>query len=127
MDILPLEDLDAFKPVNDRHGHEAGDHVLREVTRVVIESSRNFSIVTRSGGDEFAVLLINTPKSGALRYADRIKRLVERHIFHEVRLTAGIGVASMPDDVTAAADLMPVVDRALCVAKRLGRNTIQSA
>ena len=124
---LVLIDLDDFKPVNDRHGHEAGDQVLRELTRVLMENSRSFSIVTRYGGDEFAVLLINTPKAGALRYADRIKDLVERHSFDRVRLTASIGVASMPDDVSAAADLMPVADRALYAAKRLGRNTIQSA
>jgi diguanylate cyclase (GGDEF)-like protein len=124
---LVLIDLDDFKPVNDRHGHEAGDRVLRELTRVLMENSRNFSIVTRYGGDEFAVLLINTAKAGALRYADRIKHLVERHTFDRVRLTASIGVASMPDDVSAAADLMAVADRALYAAKRLGRNTIQSA
>jgi diguanylate cyclase (GGDEF)-like protein len=124
---LVLIDLDDFKPVNDRHGHQAGDQVLREVTRVLIENSRNFSIVTRYGGDEFAVLLINTPKAGALRYAERMKRLVEGHVFHHVRLTASIGVACMPDDVTAAAELIPVADRALYVAKGLGRNTIQSA
>lgn len=124
---LVLIDLDDFKPVNDRHGHAAGDQVLREVTRVLLEHSRDVSIVTRYGGDEFAVLLVNTPKAGALRYADRIKRLVERHTFHHVRVTASIGVASMPDDVTAAADLLPAADRALYAAKRLGRNTIQSA
>jgi diguanylate cyclase (GGDEF)-like protein len=124
---LVLIDLDDFKPVNDRHGHQAGDQVLREVTRVLIENSRNFSIVTRYGGDEFAILLINTPKAGALRYADRIKRLLEDHAFEHVRVTASIGVASMPDDVEVASDLMAAADRALYVAKRLGRNTIQSA
>jgi diguanylate cyclase (GGDEF)-like protein len=124
---LVLLDLDDFKPVNDRHGHQAGDQVLREVTRLLMENSRSFSIVTRYGGDEFAVLLVNTPKAGALRYADRIKRLVERHTFHHVRLTASLGVASMPEDVTVAADLVPAADRALYVAKRRGRNTIQSA
>jgi diguanylate cyclase (GGDEF)-like protein len=124
---LVLIDLDDFKPVNDHHGHETGDAVLRELTRILMENSRNFSIVTRYGGDEFAVLLINTAKAGAVRYADRIKRLVERHTFRHVRLTVSIGVASMPDDVTTAADLVPTADRALYVAKRSGRNTIQSA
>jgi diguanylate cyclase (GGDEF)-like protein len=93
---------------------------------MLIENSRTSSTVTRYGGDEFAVLLINTPKSAALRYANRIKRLVERHTFHHVRLTASVGVASMPDDMTVAADLIPAADRALYGAKRLGRNTIQS-
>jgi diguanylate cyclase (GGDEF)-like protein len=124
---LVLIDLDDFKPVNDHHGHETGDAVLRELTRILMENSRNFSIVTRYGGDEFAVLLINTAKAGAVRYADRIKRLVEGHTFHHVRLTVSIGVASMPDDVTTAIELIPTADRALYVAKRSGRNTIQSA
>jgi diguanylate cyclase (GGDEF)-like protein len=122
-----LVDLDDFKPVNDQHGHQTGDQVLRDVTRVLIENSKNVSIVTRYGGDEFAILMVDTPKASALRYADRIKRLVQSHTFQHVRLTASIGVASMPDDVACASDLMPVADRALYAAKRLGRNTIQSA
>jgi diguanylate cyclase (GGDEF)-like protein len=124
---LVLIDLDDFKPVNDRHGHQTGDEVLRDVTRVLIEHSKNVSIVTRYGGDEFAILMVNTVKAAALRYADRIKRLVESHTFQDVRLTASIGVASMPEDVASATDLMAVADRALYAAKRLGRNTIQSA
>jgi diguanylate cyclase (GGDEF)-like protein len=124
---LVLIDLDDFKPVNDRHGHPTGDAVLREVTRVLIDNSHPLSIVTRYGGDEFAVLLINTPKAGAVSYAERIKRLLQRHSFHHGQLTASFGVACMPDDAASAAGLIPAADRALYAAKRRGRNTIQSA
>src|SRR5207244_509671 len=124
---LVLIDVDHFKPVNDRHGHGTGDTVLREVTHVLMENSRDFSIVTRYGGDEFAVLLVNTPKVGALRYAERILGIVARHRFVHGHLTVSMGVATLPDDVRAADELIPASDRALYAAKQAGRNNIQSA
>jgi diguanylate cyclase (GGDEF)-like protein len=125
---LVLLDLDHFKPVNDRLGHNAGDEVLKEVANVLMSHSRSFSIVTRYGGDEFAVLLVNTPKAGALRYAERIKAVVEQHTFkHGAMLTASMGVATLPDDVASSDDLIPAADRALYVAKRLGRTAITLA
>ena len=123
---LVLIDVDHFKPVNDRHGHGTGDTVLREVTHVLMENSRDFSIVTRYGGDEFAVLLVNTPKVGALRYAERILGIVARHRFVHGHLTVSMGVATLPDDVRAADELIPAADRALYTAKQAGRNNIQS-
>jgi diguanylate cyclase (GGDEF)-like protein len=124
---LVLIDVDHFKAVNDRYGHDAGDTVLRDVTRVLIDNSRDFSIVTRYGGDEFAVLLVNTPKAGALRYAERILGVVARHPFVQGRLTVSIGVATLPEDVTTADELIPTADRALYAAKQRGRNTVQAA
>jgi len=123
---LVLIDVDHFKPVNDHHGHGTGDTVLRELTHVLMENSRDFSIVTRYGGDEFAVLLINTPKAGALRYAERILGVVARHRFVHGHLTVSMGVATLPDDVRAADELVPAADRALYAAKQAGRNNIQS-
>jgi diguanylate cyclase (GGDEF)-like protein len=115
---LVMLDLDNFKPVNDRLGHSAGDDVLREVAQVLTANSRSFSIVTRYGGDEFAVLLVNTPRQGALRYAARIKQAIEEHPFTHGRVTVSVGVATLPDDVTASSELIPAADRALYVAKR---------
>lgn len=115
---LVMLDLDNFKPVNDRLGHSAGDDVLREVAQVLTRNSRSFSIVTRYGGDEFAVLLVNTPKAGAMRYAARIQQAIEQHAFTHGCVKVSVGVASLPEDVTASADLIPAADRALYAAKR---------
>jgi diguanylate cyclase (GGDEF)-like protein len=73
------------------------------------------------------VLLVNTPKAGAVKYAQRIKDVIERHPFPHGPLTVSVGVAGMPDDAVATEDLMPAADRALYVAKRLGRNAIEVA
>jgi len=124
---LVLLDLDRFKSINDELGHRAGDDTLREAAQLIVTGSRSFSIVTRYGGDEFAVLLVNTPKSGAVKYARRIKDVVERHRFGHGPLTVSVGIAGLPEDVTCSDDLVPAADRALYAAKRAGRNLIEVA
>jgi diguanylate cyclase (GGDEF)-like protein len=124
---LVLLDIDHFKAINDGLGHRAGDDALKETAQLIVANSRSFSIVTRYGGDEFAVLLVNTPKSGAVKYAQRIRDVIERHTFAHGPLTVSVGIASLPDDVLAAEDLVPAADRALYAAKRLGRNAIEVA
>lgn len=124
---LVLLDFDRFKAINDELGHRAGDDTLREAAQLIVANSRSFSIVTRYGGDEFAVLLVNTPKAGAITYAQRIKDVIERHPFTHGLLTASVGIASLPDDVTSSDDLMPAADGALYAAKRLGRNVVEVA
>jgi diguanylate cyclase (GGDEF)-like protein len=124
---LVLIDLDRFKNINDELGHRAGDDTLREAAQLIVSSSRSFSIVTRYGGDEFAVLLVNTPKTGAVKYAQRIKDVIERHRFAHGPLTVSLGIAALPEDVTCSNDLEPAADRALYAAKRLGRNLIEVA
>ena len=124
---LVLLDLDRFKSINDELGHRAGDDTLREAAQLIVASSRSFSIVTRYGGDEFAVLLVNTPKAGAVKYAQRIKGVVERHRFGHGPLTVSVGIAALAEDVTQSDDLVPAADRALYAAKRAGRNLIEIA
>jgi diguanylate cyclase (GGDEF)-like protein len=124
---LVLLDLDRFKAINDELGHRAGDDTLRDVAQLIVSNSRSFSVVTRYGGDEFAVLLLDTPKAGALTYAQRIKDVVERHPFLHGSLTVSVGVAGLPEDVARSEDLVPAADRALYVAKRQGRNLIALA
>ncbi len=124
---LVMLDLDRFKNINDDFGHRAGDETLREAAQLIVASSRSFSIVTRFGGDEFAVLLVNTPKAGALKYAQRIKDVIERHRFAHGPLTVSVGIATLPEDVADSHDLLPAADRALYAAKRLGRNLIEVA
>ena len=121
---LALMDLDHFKEVNDRFGHRAGDQALRDVAQLLVKHSRSFSVVTRYGGDEFAMVLVNTPKDGALTYAERIRSVVAEYEFRHGTVTVSLGAASLPEDGACGDDLVVAADKALYDAKRLGRNRV---
>jgi len=74
-------DVDNLKPVNDRFGHSAGDGMLTTLSRLLSAQSRGFTVIARLGGDEFGAVLPQTPKAGALQYAERIRRLIEAYPF----------------------------------------------
>jgi diguanylate cyclase (GGDEF)-like protein len=121
-----LFDLDGFKEVNDEQGHIIGDETLRDIGQVLMRYSRGINVVSRYGGDEFAILLVETSKAGASLYAERIRQILSGHPYaHGMRLTASFGVASLPEDAAATAeDLVRVADEALYVAKRGGKNQV---
>jgi diguanylate cyclase (GGDEF)-like protein len=121
-----LLDLDNFKAVNDDFGHMVGDETLREVSQILMKHSRGINVVSRYGGDEFAVLLVETSKAGARLYADRIREVVAKYPFSHGRvITASFGVASLPDDEAGTAeDLFRAADEALYAAKRAGKNQV---
>src|SRR5439155_9331 len=85
---LALADLDHFKEINDRFGHRAGDEALRDVSRLLVKHSRSFSVVTRYGGDEFAIILVNTAEAGTLflREGDHLRFAVVQNDFLERKL-----------------------------------------
>src|SRR5712692_837045 len=124
-----LLDLDGFKSVNDEFGHAVGDETLREIAQILMKQSRGINVVSRFGGDEFAVLLVETSKAGARLYADRIRQVVATFPFsHGKPVTASFGVASLPDDeVTTSDDLFRAADEALYAAKRAGKNQVVAA
>jgi diguanylate cyclase (GGDEF)-like protein len=121
-----LLDLDSFKAVNDELGHAAGDETLRAMADILLKQSRGINVICRYGGDEFAVLLVETSKSGARLYADRIRYVLSTWTFaHGRRITASFGIASLPEDVAPAADeLIRAADEALYAAKRAGKNRV---
>jgi diguanylate cyclase (GGDEF)-like protein len=123
-----LLDLDGFKEVNDELGHAVGDETLRGVAELLLKHSRGINVLCRYGGDEFAILLVETPKAGAQIYADRIRHVLASHEFpHGRRVSASFGIACLPEDVAAAAeDLIHAADEALYAAKRGGKNRVST-
>ena len=121
-----LLDLDGFKAVNDEFGHAVGDETLRDIAQILQKHSRGINVVSRYGGDEFAVLLVETSKAGARLYADRIRQVIASFPFsHGKTLTASLGVASVPDDeASTSEDLFRAADEALYAAKRAGKNQV---
>jgi diguanylate cyclase (GGDEF)-like protein len=128
---LVLADLDNFKQVNDRYGHQAGDEVLRRFADVLRETVRDVDVPARYGGEEFAVLLPQTDMEGAERLAERLRQAVaERPMTTRpgalVACTASFGVASFPESSTPAA-LFAAADEALYRAKAAGKNRVVCA
>ena len=117
-------DLDDFQKLNEGKGRPAGDEVLKEVARLLVKHSRSFTIVARRQDDDFAAILANTPKAGAMSYAERIRGVIEQHPFPQGPVTATLGVAAFPADAAAAEDLMAKAEHALNEAKARGRNRV---
>jgi diguanylate cyclase (GGDEF)-like protein len=124
---LIMLDVDHFKAVNDKHGHPAGDAVLKEVARRIQGEVRTVDRATRFGGEEFAVVVTESDAATALEIARRICATVARE---PVRLPSGValpvtisaGVAALPRDSRTDGALIAAADRALYAAKQRGRN-----
>ena len=120
-------DLDFFKDYNDRHGHAAGDEALRATARIIEQCTRRDDVAARYGGEEFVVLLPGVDEARALEIADRIRSAVaERHLAHG-GLTISIGVAAFPAAARSKEALLEAADRAMYLAKRLGRDRVVAA
>lgn len=125
---LMILDLDHFKPVNDRHGHLAGDRVLAGFAALVKGLLKPEQIAGRLGGEEFVVFSSSQTAADFVALAERIRtalQIAELPIDNgSVRLTVSIGVAEQAADMRAAADLLRVADGALYKAKLSGRNRV---
>ncbi len=121
-------DVDHFKRVNDTHGHQAGDAVLKFLGALLRDRGRaGIDVAARVGGEEFAMLLPETGRDGALVLAERIREDLERSAIRiadetTVCVTLSVGVCCYPDHADSADTLMRNADQALYAAKRLGRN-----
>jgi len=130
MAILML-DIDHFKSANDTFGHPAGDKMLKSLTGLLKERLRKVDLIARIGGEEFAVLLVETPEAGAIKIANRILKLVKQEqVSHEdqtISVTVSIGVAPtlMTDKEETIETLISRADNALYDAKNSGRNTVR--
>ena len=121
-------DLDHFKQVNDRHGHEKGDEVLAMVAAVLANTVRASDFAGRLGGEEFLVLAPDTHPGGAAVLAEKLRNAISRlEIPGAGRVTASFGVASLPDDAADPDTLLRKADRALYAAKEHGRDRVEQA
>jgi diguanylate cyclase (GGDEF)-like protein/PAS domain S-box-containing protein len=127
---LLVVDLDHFKAVNDTHGHPVGDEALVQVASALHSSVRDCDVVARLGGEEFAILAMNTEAEGLLGLAERIRKAIARTPVagdsdRPIRITASIGVAFAGPDSRTVEGLFAEADRYLYAAKHRGRNRVE--
>jgi len=123
---LLMFDIDRFKALNDKHGHDAGDQVLKAVAKVLASCSRNFDTVARYGGEEFGIVLADCSLGDAFDTAERLRDMVSGLDLIEP-ITVSAGVASYPTHAGHRDDLIKASDKALYESKSLGRNRVRMA
>ena len=123
-----MVDIDNFKEYNDHFGHLVGDIVLREVSSIIQENTRQIDLLGRYGGEEFSILLTETSKDNAYLAAERIRSSLEtkkiKAYDEELKVTISIGLCSFPDDANSAEEIIDISDSALYEAKHKGKNQV---
>ncbi len=123
-------DFDHFKRINDTHGHLAGDEILQKASSLMQRNMRKEDLCGRYGGEEFGVLLPETPHKNALFLAEKLRKLIEgttfEHAGKTIPVTISIGVATLTKDVKTPTQFVEIVDQALYRAKQAGRNCIKA-
>ena len=125
-------DLDGFKAVNDTHGHLFGSRALVEAAAVIRSSARETDVVSRFGGDEFAIILPDTGGEGAYAVGARVRDKIAAYTFLtadklNIRLTVSVGVATLPDVAASSEELVQAADKAMYQVKESGKNGILAA
>ena len=126
---LLLMDIDYFKNLNDSYGHRCGDYVIKTVSKLLKTNVRATDVVARYGGDELAVMLIETSTKSAHEVAEKLKKEIGSYLFQwqtnqlSVNVSIGLAVAPAPG-IQEVSHLVEAADRALYQAKRAGRNAV---
>ncbi|MDP3535396.1 MAG: sensor domain-containing diguanylate cyclase, partial [Halomonas sp.] len=123
---LILLDIDHFKLVNDTYGHDVGDQVLIDITRLLQRHLRVQDLLARWGGEEFVMLLPDTTLADGCQLAERLRQLIAEHTFSAGAITASLGVTLLHADDTPS-QCIKRLDLALYQAKRAGRNQVVEA
>jgi two-component system cell cycle response regulator len=123
---LAIVDLDHFKSINDTHGHDAGDAVLRGVAKIIGEGTRQSDFVARVGGEEFAIILPETALFEALQFGEKLRAAVATTPIGEHQVTVSVGIANVPhSEIPGTSELFRAADQALYRAKVRGRNRVE--
>lgn len=122
-------DIDFFKNINDTYGHTAGDNVLKSLGKILLDSFEIFDVVSRNGGEEFSVLLIDCSSFQAVKIADKIRKKVKANKISisdeiDINITVSIGVSTYPDTTFNIHKLLENADAAMYEAKRRGRDRV---
>lgn len=124
-------DIDHFKSINDRHGHAAGDEVLRGMSAICQSNLRDSDLLGRVGGEEFVLVLPDTPQTNAVRVAERMREQLAKSPIQPASLnltiTASFGVTSLREGDDSLQTLIERADAAMYSAKHGGRNQVKSA
>jgi diguanylate cyclase (GGDEF)-like protein len=125
---LIMFDIDNFKHINDTYGHLAGDYVLKQLAAVIKARIRREDILSRYGGEEFAIILPEIDAYNSLQFAEKIRRLIEKAMFRfedtDIPVTISIGVASIKVDLEDPNDFIRIADTNLYEAKAQGKNRV---
>ena len=117
-------DVDGFKTYNDAHGHIAGDTALARIAALIQNTCRTSDLPARYGGDEFAIVLPETPAVGAIAFAEKMRQSVEQQHQRSDGLTVSVGLATYPEDAADPRALVAAADRNLYASKQSGRNRV---
>lgn len=122
-------DIDFFKKINDTYGHNAGDTILKSLALILLDTCRAYDVVSRMGGEEFSIILLDCSDSKAVKIAERLREKVEDNDFYIsdnkfIKITISIGIASYPNMTTQVDNLLEMADTALYQAKNTGRNKV---
>ena len=125
---LIMFDIDDFKAINDSFGHLAGDYVLKQLAAVIKARIRREDILSRYGGEEFAIILPEIDAYNALQFAEKVRQMIEKAQFRfeetEIPVTVSIGVASIKPDLSDPNDFVRLADTNLYEAKAQGKNRV---
>ncbi|MCX8027243.1 MAG: GGDEF domain-containing protein, partial [Thermodesulfovibrionales bacterium] len=121
-----------FKSINDRYGHNAGDMVLKEVSKILLNCARHYDVIARIGGEEFLMICDDSDYAVTRSIAERVRQRVESHDFvlddgTVIKVTVSIGAYSAIPEKMEIEGLLKVVDDTLYLAKRSGRNRVEMA
>jgi diguanylate cyclase (GGDEF)-like protein len=130
-----VADIDHFKKVNDTHGHDAGDVIIKGLGEMLRRAKRTTDAVARFGGEEFVIICEETDARGAVLLAERVREELGRATFHApgkdgsaaIQVTCSMGIATYPEDGTTWDELFKAADEALYGSKRAGRNRVTAA